>query len=244
MALVRYNTRFVPTVNGPLHVGHAYTCLVNEYEAHTSGGKFIVRFEDNQTEWMLKVHNAPEIIQGMMEDLAWLGIEIDEYLIQSEMEQQGKDLMQVMSSSDLRAAHRISFDQQPELTYSNETPYPYAPHLTAERVTMDYMSRINLLIRGNDLVSEYSLYAYFCERFGIERPRMVYIPRLQAPGGGELLNNSLSKTAGKFKIADFRAQGMSVKELLNRLCYSCLIDPDGDWSMKNIKRDPVWLQPG
>jgi len=48
---MKYNTRFNPTISGPLHIGHLYMALVNEAEAHHTGGKFIVRADDTQDYW-------------------------------------------------------------------------------------------------------------------------------------------------------------------------------------------------
>ena len=48
---MKYNTRFNPTISGPLHIGHLYMALVNEAEAHRSGGKFIVRVDDTNRQW-------------------------------------------------------------------------------------------------------------------------------------------------------------------------------------------------
>lgn len=243
MPAIRYITRFNPTVNGPLHVGHIYTCLVNEYEAHASGGKFIVRFEDNQTMWVFRREGRmSEIMDGMKEDLEWMGVGVDEYQRQSELDFHCKDLLQYLLKCELPVAHRYEYDPQPEVIYANDVPYPYAAHLTAERVVMDFMTGVNLLIRGQDLVTEYSLYAYFCEIMGLPRPRMVYLPRLHA-GGNDLLSPALDKTTGNYKVSDYRKQGISYTRLLEMLRQACLIDPAGEWSIRNIKMEPAW-QPG
>ena len=48
---MKYNTRFNPSISGALHIGHLYMALVNEMEAHRTGGKFIVRVDDTQDIW-------------------------------------------------------------------------------------------------------------------------------------------------------------------------------------------------
>ena len=52
---MKYNTRFNPTISGQLHVGHLYMALVNEAEAHRSGGKFTVRVDDANAYWVLNM---------------------------------------------------------------------------------------------------------------------------------------------------------------------------------------------
>ena len=82
-------TRFNPTTNGALHIGHAYTALVNQHEAHASGGKYILRFDDNTRYWVRKLGGKAEmakIARQQQDDLEWLGIVPDETFYQSEME--------------------------------------------------------------------------------------------------------------------------------------------------------------
>ena len=42
--------RFAPSPNGHLHLGHAYSALLNAAEAKHTGGRFLVRIEDIDTE--------------------------------------------------------------------------------------------------------------------------------------------------------------------------------------------------
>lgn len=61
--------RFAPSPNGALHLGHAFSALVVDRMARRFAGRFLVRIED------IDVTRArPEYIQGIFDDLAWLGI--------------------------------------------------------------------------------------------------------------------------------------------------------------------------
>ncbi len=61
-------TRFAPSPTGRLHLGHAYSALF-AFEA-ARGGRFILRLEDiDATRCRL------EFEQGIVEDLAWLGLD-------------------------------------------------------------------------------------------------------------------------------------------------------------------------
>ena len=61
--------RFAPSPNGPLHLGHAYSALLNFDLARKSGGRFLLRIEDIDP-----TRCRPEFEAAIYEDLAWLGI--------------------------------------------------------------------------------------------------------------------------------------------------------------------------
>ena len=64
--------RFAPSPNGYLHLGHAYSALMNEKLSRAAGGKLLLRIED------IDVGRCrPEFEEGILEDLDWLGIEFD-----------------------------------------------------------------------------------------------------------------------------------------------------------------------
>ena len=62
--------RFAPSPNGYLHLGHAYSALLNFDLARASGGRFLLRIEDIDTG-----RARPEFERAIYEDLAWLGLE-------------------------------------------------------------------------------------------------------------------------------------------------------------------------
>lgn len=65
--------RFAPSPTGHLHVGNARTALFNWLMARGSGGTFILRIEDTDTERSTRESEA-----AILEDLRWLGLEWDE----------------------------------------------------------------------------------------------------------------------------------------------------------------------
>jgi glutamyl/glutaminyl-tRNA synthetase len=241
MSTYSNNTRFNPTLNGTIHIGHLYMALVNEAEARDSGGKFIVRFEDNQKEWCYynTQKQMDQYADTILEDLEWVGIKIDKIEFQSLLEPEYKKMMHHLNGGDLKVRDTFVFDLQPDVTYTNAVAYPYAPYLTAEKVILDFMNKINLLIRGEDLLTEYSLYCYFCDLWGLHRIKHVYLPRLRMPDGSEM-QTEISKATGNFKVESYRKAGMKPDKLLAKMREACLIDPDGEWLIKNIKRRPEW----
>ncbi len=73
-------TRFAPSPTGRLHLGHAYSALLAHDFARERGGTFLLRIEDIDPGRM-----RAEYVDGIFEDLLWLGLEWDgELLYQSE----------------------------------------------------------------------------------------------------------------------------------------------------------------
>ncbi|MBL8999982.1 MAG: glutamate--tRNA ligase [Phycisphaerae bacterium] len=73
MAHIPVFTRFAPSPTGHLHIGGARTALFCWAFAKRHGGRFILRIEDTDL-----ARSSEESARGIMEDLAWLGIEWDE----------------------------------------------------------------------------------------------------------------------------------------------------------------------
>ncbi len=65
--------RFAPSPNGRLHLGHAYSALLNRKLADEAGGRLLLRIEDIDP-----TRSATEFEHGIYDDLAWLGIEWEE----------------------------------------------------------------------------------------------------------------------------------------------------------------------
>jgi len=73
-------TRFAPSPTGRLHLGHAYSALLAHDHARARDGTFLLRIEDIDAG-----RSRPEYVDGIIEDLLWLGLEWDgELLYQSE----------------------------------------------------------------------------------------------------------------------------------------------------------------
>ncbi len=62
-------SRFAPSPNGPLHLGHAYAAIVAHDLARDHGGEFLLRIEDIDGE-----RSRPEYIAEFLADLAWIGL--------------------------------------------------------------------------------------------------------------------------------------------------------------------------
>jgi glutamyl-tRNA synthetase len=71
--------RFAPSPTGYLHVGNARIALANWLVARRHGGRYVLRFDDTDTE-----RSKPEYATAIEEDLRWLGLDWDESFRQSD----------------------------------------------------------------------------------------------------------------------------------------------------------------
>jgi glutamyl-Q tRNA(Asp) synthetase len=71
-------TRFAPSPNGRLHLGHALSAIVAHDLAQEAGGRFLLRIEDIDGPRV-----RPELADEFRRDLAWLGLAWDEVPAQS-----------------------------------------------------------------------------------------------------------------------------------------------------------------
>jgi len=71
-------TRFAPSPNGPLHLGHAFAAIVAHDLARARGGEFLLRIEDIDG-----TRSRPELVEAFVADLTWLGLAWDDMAFQS-----------------------------------------------------------------------------------------------------------------------------------------------------------------
>jgi glutamyl-Q tRNA(Asp) synthetase len=74
--MIKFNTRFAPSPNGYLHLGHVYSASVASKLAQISGGKFFIRIEDIDLGRCKK-----EYEENIYKDLNWLEIKYEENII-------------------------------------------------------------------------------------------------------------------------------------------------------------------
>ena len=71
-------TRFAPSPTGYIHIGNLRAALFNYAIARQNGGTFVLRIDDTDPE-----RSKDEYVQGIMDDLTWLGIKWDRMEYQS-----------------------------------------------------------------------------------------------------------------------------------------------------------------
>lgn len=241
-------TRFNPTSNGHLHLGHLYVALVNECQARrTRHGKFIIRIEDNQTHFIdcygEKV--IKEYAQSMIDDIEWLDIHFDHLYLQSSKEQELEDFKRKIPLIFPFAQQRRRSDQFPLGPTDDEfLYYSYTPRYTFEKVVLDYLDSVTFLTRGIDLITEFSLYNYYCDVMRLPPPVHIYLPRLAVKDGQDI--SYLSKSGVTLTIRSLREQGHTPHGIIDLVKRACLSYPDHGWNLANLKQKPVldleWLE--
>lgn len=226
-------TRWNPSTNGPLHLGHIFTLLVNEHFSKSHGGKFYIRFDDNSPN-ILKMDEGyvKEIIQGQLDDIDWLGIQHDGFSYQSKLKKDVETKLKLhghVPVDEQKFDHYLPVNIRLGMTF---VYYPYVPEQIVERVMMDNMLYVTHVIRGEDFSTEYSLYMYYCQKYFLPHPEFIFLPRLSGNKG------DISKTNGGYTIKELRGKGYSPDDVRRLLEKSCLYYPNNDWELYNIRPDP------
>jgi glutamyl-Q tRNA(Asp) synthetase len=86
--------RFAPSPNGALHLGHAYSALMNERIAAETNGRVLLRIED-----LDRTRCKPQFEAAIVDDLAWLGLRFPAPRRQSE---HGDDYAAALARLDQR----------------------------------------------------------------------------------------------------------------------------------------------
>jgi glutamyl-Q tRNA(Asp) synthetase len=86
--------RFAPSPNGALHLGHAYSALMNERIAAETNGRVLLRIED-----LDRTRCKPQFEAAIVDNLAWLGLRFPAPRRQSE---HGDDYAAALARLDQR----------------------------------------------------------------------------------------------------------------------------------------------
>jgi glutamyl/glutaminyl-tRNA synthetase len=239
---VKTTTRFCPTANGRLHIGHACLAAVNERIARKDGGNFIIRFDD--TSMTTRKYSEPElldIVTKQKDDLEWLGIRTDLSIRQSQMKYELEEVFDSMVNIlSEKIPAKIFERRDPEyykMMYSPSNgmiPFPYDPKETFERVILDIdIQHVTHLCRGFEFSTEFSLYCFFCEVMGYEIPKIISVPRLV-----DFRGRDISKTNGGNTIHMLRERGWHPEDVRLTMRMSCLENTGGEWEPENFKKNP------
>ncbi|KQT61139.1 glutamyl-Q tRNA(Asp) ligase [Methylobacterium sp. Leaf456] len=91
--------RFAPSPNGRLHLGHAFSALTNARIAEDLGGQLLLRVEDIDLG-----RTRPEFVQGLFDDLAWLGLRFE-----SPVRRQSEHFSAYARARDALAARKLLY---------------------------------------------------------------------------------------------------------------------------------------
>jgi glutamyl-Q tRNA(Asp) synthetase len=114
-------TRFAPSPTGRLHLGHAFSAVLGHRRAKESERKFLVRIED-----LDQTRSRPDYIEGIFEDLSWLGLEWEEpVLVQSQRGANYADALDRLREQGLVYA---CFCTRADIAAALEAPHGAAAH--------------------------------------------------------------------------------------------------------------------
>ncbi len=88
--------RFAPTTSGPAHPGTLLAALLCWLDARSRGGRILLRLED-----LDPVRCRPEHLAAMVESLAWLGLDFDAVVRQSDHRDAHEAVLDRLAEQDL-----------------------------------------------------------------------------------------------------------------------------------------------
>lgn len=221
--------RFAPSPTGIPHVGNIRTALFNYFFAKANNGIFVLRIED--TDQARKVEGA---IEAIKESLKWLGIDWDEYYVQSAKLSEYKKFAEELVSKGLARNDdgAIRFivpkdgstswedkvgDKKIEFQNSDVEDFIILksdgfPTYHFANVIDDHEIGITHVIRGEDWISSTPKHILLYNAFGWEMPYFVHLPNILGTDG-----KKLSKRRGAKSVLDFKSEGYLPDAILNYL---------------------------
>ncbi len=114
-------TRFAPSPNGRLHIGHAFSALCAHDFARHFGGKFLLRIEDIDG-----TRSRAEHIESILADMQWLGLDWDgEVVFQSARIESYRAALERLQAMGL--LYRCWCSRSDIMAALKERPVPHGP---------------------------------------------------------------------------------------------------------------------
>lgn len=219
-------TRFCPSLNGSLHLGHLWMILLNWKWAKQEEGRFILRFDDLAPAYLGEDTSRQDAYRSeALELLRAAGIEPD--LVTNLSEHEQHDLPKSVGGQNL-------WLRPPSLEGWDNVPC--SPALVAARVAADIAEGVTHVIRGEELSPELQFYEFLNHQMNGGDRRLIYVPRLRVRIDGEV--TTISKTYGNLQLRDLF--GMRSPEWWTHQVLAVgFHDPSQRVDRYNINPDPV-----
>ncbi len=219
-------TRFCPSLNGSLHLGHLWMAYLNHRWAKQESGHFILRFDDLAPIYAGEdTSRQSEFANEGQEILARAGVIADQVTWLSSHEH---------SEFPEHVGGQNFWLRPPSLEGWDGTLC--SPRLVAARVAADIAEGVTHVIRGEELTPELQLYEYLTFELGAAPRHLIFVPRLRVLVDGEI--QTISKTYGNLQLRDLYELD-SPRSWVERVAEVCLFDPAAPISMENINPDPI-----
>ena len=232
--------RFAPSPTGPLHIGGARTALFNYLFAKCTGGKFILRIDDTDTERSTKENEA-----DILASLKWLGLAWDEgpgiadgdtqYYQSNRIKRHVDVANQLLESGKAYKDHegvvRIKYPEGPIIVHdlilgdcSFETtvlgPDPVIlrsdgrPTYHLASCVDDADFGITHVIRGQDHLTNTTKHIVLFDAMGVSCPAFAHLPLILGMDGSKL---SKRNSDGLTVVSEFKNLGYVPEALINFL---------------------------
>ena len=223
--------RFAPSPTGYFHIGGARTALFNWLYAKHTGGTFVLRIEDSDTE-----RNKKESLESLLTNLRWMGLDWDEgpevggpygpyfqserndiykkYLKQLQdkglaYEKEGAIWLKVSGETqvidDIIHGPVRRLEEKDFVIYrSNGTPVFHFVN-----VIDDIDMKITHVIRGEDHLSNTSKHMELYRAFGAPAPKFAHIPLiLKTDGPGKMSKRDRGSLVEEYRDKFFLPEGL------------------------------------
>ena len=214
-------TRFAPSPTGSLHLGNARTAFFSHLWARRSGGRFILRIEDTDV-----ARSEARYRDGLIEDLAWLGLDWDEGPGVG-----GPAAPYVQSARGRKPTLRFAV---PEDTTVEFTDLVHGPQIFSSADIGDFVVRredgtaafffsnavddssmgVTHVLRGDDHLTNTPRQLLVLDALQMRRPRYGHVGLLVGADGAPL-----SKRHGATSVGEFRERGFLRAAIQNHLFH-------------------------
>ena len=153
-------TRFAPSPNGLLHLGHAYSAIIAHDLARKKDGRFLLRIEDIDGE-----RSKPELADEFRRDLEWLGLEWDEVPAQSTRIESYRAAAKRLEELELLYPCQCSRAQIAALAVAKGPEGPVYPG-TCKRAEIDLRQPVALRLDTDRAIEQEGALAWHDDVFG------------------------------------------------------------------------------
>ncbi len=238
--------RFAPSPTGFFHIGSARTALFNWLYARHTGGTFVLRIEDTDSE-----RNSEEYLNVIKDGMKWLGLDWDEGpdvggnfgpYFQSKRDGIYREYLEILRSKgrayDKDGAVFFKVSGEPQVLHDavygdvervEEKDFPIfrsngTPVFHFVNVVDDICMGITNVIRGQDHLTNTNKHIELFKAFGAPMPQFAHIPLiLKSEGQGKM-----SKRDRGALIEEYQAKNFMPEAVRNYLCML-------GWNPKNGK---------
>jgi len=231
MSDIKVVTRFAPSPTGFMHVGGVRTALYAWLLARKNQGTFILRIEDTDKE-----REVEGSIEHIKESLKWLGLNWDDFCIQSERldiyKKYADRLLEKGFAYSDGGALRFKIIEKKrtqwhdlvwgDLSAGEEALEDFIliksdgyPTYNFAHIVDDIEMGVTHVVRGQEFISSTPKFLSVYEALGITPPFFVTTP----PILGEKGTKKLSKRDGAKDILDYKKEGYLPETMINYLAF-------------------------